>query len=109
MLWCVKTLKISNLPNVGFCAVGCNDFEMYKVPQCRDIVVFVMWYVQTLKFFSFAVWRLCVVVCKHVGDFSKKPCTAYRGLEQMAAPWCREKKVESIDLKLRRISLFSDR
>ena len=42
MLWCVKTLKTSKLPSVGLCAVGCKDFNMFKVPQCWDIVVIVM-------------------------------------------------------------------
>ena len=69
MLWCVKTLKLSKLPSVGLCAVGCKDFNMFKVPQCWDIVVIVMWYAQTLKILSFLVWGLCVVVRKHVAIF----------------------------------------
>ena len=36
-------------------------------------MVIVMWCVQTLKYFSFLVWRLCAVVCKHVENF-KVPC-----------------------------------
>ena len=50
VLWDVKTLKCK-FSNVG------------------DIVVTVMWYVQTLKLFSFLVWGLCVVACKHVENF----------------------------------------
>ena len=76
------------------CVVVCKDFENFKAFQCwslwqsvlwdvktlkckfsnvGDIVVTVMWYVQTLKLFSFLVWGLCVVACKHVENF-KVPC-----------------------------------
>ena len=64
---------VRKLPSVGLCAVGCKDFKMFKVPQCWDIVVIVMWYVQTLKILSLLVWGLCVVVRKHVEIF-KVPC-----------------------------------
>ena len=75
VLWCVKTLKISKFSSIskfpkGFCAVGCKDFEIFKVPQCWDIVVIVLWYVQTLKFLLSGLGTLW---CKNTLKISKFP------------------------------------
>ena len=56
LLWCVKTLKISKFPSVGLYAVGYKDFDILKVPQCWDIVVIVLWYVDTFKIPKFLVY-----------------------------------------------------
>ena len=45
-----KSSSISKFSNVSLCDVGCKDFEILKVPQCWDLVMIVLWCVQTLKF-----------------------------------------------------------